>query len=178
MKEVKYNFSSGSSEYAVYRPTSPKELYDFLLQHVTGHEAAWDCGTGNGQVASILAEHFITVYATDISSKQLENAIKKDNIIYKEERAEHSSLPDNSVDLITVGQAFHWFDFDPFCIEVKRVARPGALLAIWTYSLLNIDKSVIDEAINDFYFNTVGPFWDNERKYVDEGYQNIAIPCD
>lgn len=176
MKEIKDNFSAGSANYATFRPESPKVLYDFLLQQVAHFDAAWDVGTGNAQVASVLADHFKTVYATDISTKQLENAVQKDNIIYREERAEHSSLPDTSIDLITVAQAFHWFDFDSFYTEAKRVAKPGALLSIWTYNLLSIDKGEIDDIINDFYFNTVGPYWDAERKYVDVGYKNIDIP--
>jgi SAM-dependent methyltransferase len=176
MKEIKDNFSAGSGNYATFRPESPKVLYDFLLQQAHSFDAAWDVGTGNGQVAVVLAEHFKSVYGTDISTKQLANAVQKENITYKEERAEHSSLADNSIDLITAGQAFHWFDFDAFYTEVRRVAKPGTLLAIWTYNLLSIDKGIIDDIINDFYFNTVGPYWDAERKYVDEGYQNVIIP--
>ncbi len=176
MKDIKDNFSSGSADYATFRPESPAELYDFLLAHVALKRSAWDVGTGNGQVAAVLSDHFNSVYATDISAKQLANAVRKPNITYKEERAEHSSLADKSIDLITVAQAFHWFDFDAFYTEVRRVARPGALLAIWTYNLLSIDKGRIDDIINDFYFNTIGAYWDPERKYVDEGYQNVDIP--
>lgn len=176
MKEIKDNFSAGSANYATFRPGSPKVLYDLLLQQVTHFDTAWDVGTGNGQVASVLADHFKTVYATDISSKQLESAVQKENIIYREERAEHSSLPNASIDLITIAQAFHWFDFDAFYKEAKRVCKPGGLLSIWTYNLLSIDKGIIDEIINDFYFNTVGAYWDAERKYVDVGYKNIDIP--
>ncbi|HYD21397.1 MAG TPA: class I SAM-dependent methyltransferase [Flavipsychrobacter sp.] len=176
MKEVKDNFSADPARYAAYRPGSPAELFDFLFARVQDFDAAWDCGTGNGQVASLLAEHFKQVYATDISAKQLLNARQKENIIYREERAEASSLADNSIDLITIAQAFHWFDFEAFYSEAKRVSKPGALLAIWTYNLIRVDGGVIDETINDFYFNTVGPYWDSERKYVDKGYKNIDIP--
>jgi ubiquinone/menaquinone biosynthesis C-methylase UbiE len=176
MKEIKDNFSTGSANYASFRPTSPKELYKFLFQQVQGFDTAWDVGTGNGQVAAVLADHYQTVHATDISTAQLAKAVQKDNIIYKEQRAEQSSLPDKSIDLITVAQAFHWFDFEAFYKEVRRVAKPGCLLAIWTYNLLTIDNGIIDEVIDDFYFNTVGPYWDKERKYVDVGYKNIDIP--
>ena len=178
MKELKDNFSIGSADYAGFRPESPAELYTFLLERISPKSTAWDVGTGNGQVATVLAGHFDSVYATDISAGQLANAVQKPNITYKEERAERSSLPDHCIDLITVAQAFHWFDFDAFYTEVSRVAKPGALLAVWTYNLLSIDKGVIDNVINDFYFNIVGPYWDAERKYVDEGYRNVSIPFD
>lgn len=176
MKEIKDNFSVGATNYASFRPESPAELYTFLFQQTQSFDTAWDVGTGNGQVAVVLANHFRQVHATDISAKQLANAIQKPNIIYGEERAESSSLPDNSTDLITVAQAFHWFDFEAFYAEVNRVAKPGAFLSIWTYNLLTIDKGLIDRIINDFYFNTVGPYWDPERKFVDTGYKNVDIP--
>src|SRR5437016_4267876 len=107
MKQIIDNFSTGAADYASFRPESPPELFDFIYKHVNGFDAAWDCGTGNGQVAAKLAEKFKTVYGTDISNEQLDHAIKKDNIIYRHERAEQTTLASNSVDLITVAQAIH-----------------------------------------------------------------------
>src|SRR5476651_160086 len=126
MKQVQDNFSAGAADYATFRPASPDEIYDFLYTHVSNFGTAWDCGTGNGQVAARLAERFDHVYGTDISEQQLGLAVKKDNITYRTERAESTSLADGSIDLITVAQAIHWFDFDGFYKEVRRVARPGA----------------------------------------------------
>ncbi len=176
MKEIKDIFSKQADTYATFRPESPDELYDFLLKDIGEFESAWDVGTGNGQVAGKLAEYFKTVYATDISQKQLDNAVQKPNIIYRLERAEQTSLPDNSVDLITVAQAIHWFDFEAFYKEVNRVAKPGALIAAWTYTLLQIDEGPTDELINNIYTNILGPYWDKERKIVDEQYQTIPFP--
>tara|TARA_R100000687_G_C6323682_1_gene106232 strand:+ start:348 stop:518 length:171 start_codon:yes stop_codon:yes gene_type:complete len=55
---MKDNFSSKSSSYAKYRPTYPQELYQFLKEKLHKTEKAWDCGTGNGQVAGALAKFF------------------------------------------------------------------------------------------------------------------------
>lgn len=74
---MKDNFSSSSALYAQFRPTYPDELYDFLLPLVASKTTAWDCGTGNGQVASVLAEYFDAVYETDISAQQLNMPSKK-----------------------------------------------------------------------------------------------------
>src|SRR5690606_24121059 len=122
-----------------------------------------------------LAERFKEVYATDISQKQLDNAIIKNNITYKNERAEQISVPANSFDLITIAQAIHWFDFDAFYKEVKRVAKPGAIIATWTYDLVRIEPA-IDQLVDDFYYNIAGPYWDAERKSVDEHYTTIPFP--
>jgi len=172
---MKDNFSRQSGIYAKYRPVYPQQLYDFILQNVKNKQTAWDCGTGNGQAAKELAKVFGKVYATDISQKQIENAIRQINISYSVQPAEQTNFPDNSFDLITVAQALHWFRFDDFYKEVKRVAKPDAVFAAWTYSLLRISKE-IDALIEDHHFNTLGNYWDAERKYVDEEYRNIPFP--
>jgi len=141
---------------------------------VKNFDSAWDAGTGNGQVARDLSKKFKRVFATDISGKQIENAISTENIFYSV-AAETTSFPEKSFDLICVAQAIHWFDREKFYQEVARVARPNSLLAIWGYGLLNIDTT-IDPLIKDFYKNIVGPYWDKERRLIDEEYQTIRFP--
>jgi ubiquinone/menaquinone biosynthesis C-methylase UbiE len=173
--EPKDLFSQYSKEYSAFRPTYQKPLYDFIFSHVKNFDTAWDCATGNGQAAKELAVRFKQVQATDISTKQIENAAKQDNIFYSVGQAEKTLFADNSFDLITVAQAIHWINFDLFYSEVVRVAKPSAVLAVWGYSLLSIDP-IIDEALNDFYVRGVGSYWDKERKFIDEKYQTIPLP--
>lgn len=172
---MKDNFSHQSDKYLLYRPSYPAELFSSLLGQVTNKEAAWDCGTGNGQIAVELAKHFDEVYATDISAQQIENAIRKQNIIYSVQPAESTYFADNTFDLITVAQAIHWFDFEKFYIEVKRVAKPRGIIAVIGYGLIKTFDEA-DAIIDDFYFNTIGSFWDAERKYIDENYLTIPFP--
>jgi len=173
---VKDNFSSHASVYAQFRPVYPQELYDFVFSLIPERRLAWDCGCGNGQVAGVLAGHFSQVVATDISQKQLEHAVKKPNINYQLAPAENASIPDDSVDLVTVAQAIHWFDFDKFYAKVYRVCKPGAHVAIWCYSMLKVNKEV-DAIILHLYAETLGDqYWDPERHYVDEQYQTIPFP--
>lgn len=167
-------FSNHASQYAAFRPTYPKELYDFIYQHVTTFESAWDAGTGNGQVARELSKTFRNVFATDISARQIENAVKAENIFYSI-AGEQTSFPSRQFDLICVAQAIHWFDREKFYNEVKRVAKPKALLAVWGYGLLKINDR-IDPFILDFYVNVIGKYWDADRKLIDEEYKTIAFP--
>ncbi|HEY8970258.1 MAG TPA: class I SAM-dependent methyltransferase, partial [Puia sp.] len=109
---MKDNSSSQSDKYAQFRPTYPDALYAYLLSVVPARDSAWDCGTGNGQVARVLAQSFRKVAATDISPQQIEHAFVHERIEYSVQPAEGTSFPDNSFDLITVAQAIHWFDFD------------------------------------------------------------------
>ena len=172
---MKDNFSTQADVYAKYRPQYPDALFEYIMSFVKEKNLAWDCGTGNGQTAKKLSKYFDKVYATDISSKQIEHAAKKSNINYVVEPAEKTSLKNNTVDLVTVSQALHWFNFEKFYAEVKRVAKPTAVIAVWTYSLLQTD-SVTDKLIHDYHFKTLEKYWDEERKYVDDGYKTIPVP--
>ncbi|MFI5245598.1 MAG: methyltransferase domain-containing protein, partial [Gemmatimonadales bacterium] len=86
-----------------------------------------------------------------------------------------SGLPDRSTNLVTVAQALHWFDLDPFLVEARRVLAPGGVLAAWCYSRCTVDPNV-DEVLDHFYAVTLAPFWAKERRLVDEGYRTIALP--
>jgi ubiquinone/menaquinone biosynthesis C-methylase UbiE len=172
---MKDRFSKQAAGYATFRPTYPKALYDFVLAQVGTKNTAWDCATGNGQVARDLAPHFREVFATDSSVEQIKKAAAANNIYYSVCPAEKTSFPDNTFDLITVGQAMHWLNFDQFYAEVRRVARKNAILAIWGYGLLKISPE-IDVVISDFYVNVIGSYWDVERKHVDQHYKSIPFP--
>ena len=170
-------FSGHSKLYATFRPTYPDDLYSFIFKHVKNFDSAWDCATGNGQVARVLANHFRQVHATDISQQQLDNAVQAKSISYSVQGAEKTTFSDNQFDLITVGQALHWFDLEKFYNEVNRVAKKDALLAVWGYAVCKVNKQV-DEHFYHFYNHVVGPYWDSARKLVEEEYKNIPFPFD
>ena len=168
-------FSGHADQYAQYRIDYPADLYDFLLARVPGRETAWDCATGNGQVARALADVFAQVEATDISETQLAQAVQKSNIHYQVGPAEQTTFPDRHFDLITVAQALHWLDVDAFHAEVQRVAKPGAVIAEWGYNLNQVNDAV-DALVLDFYRNRVGPYWDTRRRLIDAQYKTLPFP--
>jgi ubiquinone/menaquinone biosynthesis C-methylase UbiE len=172
---MKDNFSIHSDQYAKYRPVYPQKLYEFLLKLVPDNKLAWDCATGNGQIANELTKYFDAVYATDISSKQLENAPVNSKITYSVSPAEQTSFTENSFDLITVGQAIHWFNFELFYKEAVRTIKNKGILAVVGYGL-NSSYPEADAIISHFYHHIIGSFWDNERRYIDENYQTIPFP--
>ncbi|APG59650.1 class I SAM-dependent methyltransferase [Christiangramia salexigens] len=172
---MKDNFSHNSGNYALYRPGYPNETFEYIKSQLSGFENAWDCGTGNGQVARELSEFFRKVEATDISKNQLENAEKRPNIRYSLQPAEATNFPDSVFDLIISAQAVHWFDFDKFYAEVKRCLKPDGLLVLLGYSLFSSNTST-NNIIYDFYTNIIGPYWDPERKYLDNAYHSIPFP--
>jgi SAM-dependent methyltransferase len=171
----KDRFSAQSKSYAAFRPSYPSSLYDFITKHVKQRKTAWDCACGNGQVAKDLAERFDKVYATDHSEDQIKNAVQRSNVVYSVAPAENTSFADRQFDLVTVGQALHWLDRPAFFNEVRRVSKPGGVVACWGYSLLSINKDV-DPIVNHFYTEVIGPYWDKERKLVDEQYKSVEFP--
>jgi SAM-dependent methyltransferase len=170
-------FSGHANLYAAFRPTYPEELYTFIFLHVSSRECAWDCGTGNGQVARRLAQDFSRVCATDISAEQLDNATMHSRIEYSVSAAEKTTFPAGSFDLITVAQALHWFDTDLFYAEARRVAKKHAAIALWGYGHIVINDQ-IDPLLRHFYANVVGKYWDDARRHVETEYQDIPFPFD
>lgn len=169
-------FSTQSAAYVKNRPTYPEELFLFLDDLCNNHQLAWDCATGNGQCAISLSNYFKSVYATDMSVGQISNSFKRSNIIYKVELAEQSSLNGESVDMITVATAIHWFNIPAFYIEANRVLKQGGILAVWGYGACSINPE-IDEIINKFSFETLLSYWPKETKLNwQDKYRTLPFP--
>jgi len=135
----------------------------------------WDCATGSGQAALGLARHFRHVVATDASASQVGHAPRLPGVTYHVATAEASALAPRSVDLVTVAQAIHWFDFERFHGEVRRVTVPGGVLAAWSYGACHAGDDV-ESLLRDFEHREVGPYWHSNRRWVDEGYATIPFP--
>lgn len=169
------HFSTQAEGYARHRPGYPGALFDALLAVIPGRQRAWDCGCGNGQVARDLAAHFDEVLASDPSAAQLAARQPSSGVTYLQAAATPAPLATASCDLVTVGQALHWFPRDAFYAEARRVLRPGGVLAAWCYSLLRIAPR-IDALIDRFYRERLGPWWPAERALVDTGYRDLEFP--
>ncbi|MBX9625713.1 MAG: methyltransferase domain-containing protein [Gemmataceae bacterium] len=169
------HFSGHAPDYRLYRPAYPTGLFAWLAEAAPGRDLVWDCGTGSGQAAVGLAEHFGKVVATDASAEQVANAEPHPRVEYRVAPAERCPLADHAADLVTVAQALHWFDRDRFYAEVRRVAKPGGLLAVWTYDLHSVNPAVdvvLDRLQNEF----VIPYWPPERVLVGAGYKTLPFP--
>ncbi len=174
-RPFKDHFSGHAGAYNKYRPSYPPALFRTLAALAPDTLLAWDCGTGNGQAATALAEHFECVAATDASARQIEAAVPHPKVRYSAAPAEASGLSAASVSLICVAQALHWFDFDKFYAEARRVAKPRALLAASSYELCRITPAV-DEVVGRFYRDTLDGYWPPERRHVERAYRDIPFP--
>jgi ubiquinone/menaquinone biosynthesis C-methylase UbiE len=173
--KFKNHFSDNSKKYSKYRPGYPGALFEFLSSVTPGHDLAWDCATGTGQAALELVKYFNKVIASDASEQQIKNTIQHEKISYNVAPAHKTTIAAESVDLITVAQALHWFEFNRFYGEAKRVLKRNGIIAAWTYNLVSVSLE-IDSVIKHFYINIVGEFWPPERKFVENGYESIPFP--
>jgi SAM-dependent methyltransferase len=169
------HFSRLAGDYARYRPHHPAELFEYLAGIVPSQELAWDCGTGSGQAALLLARHFKKVNATDASREQLAHAVKHERVEYRAEPAEKVSLDSNSADLVTVAVAVHWFDLPGFYKEVRRVLKPQGVIAVWTYQFPIVTEEIV-EIVRVYYRDVLACCWPEQIKYVEQKYQNLPFP--
>lgn len=169
------HFSAHASAYASARPRYPAALFAWLAGHCAQHGLAWDVGCGNGQASIALAAHFAQVHASDPSAAQIAHAAPHPRVHYSVEAAEDCTLPDASVDCVTVAQALHWFDHARFYRQVQRVAKPGAIFAAIGYERSRVSPAV-DAVFMHLYADLLGPYWPPERRHVESAYRTLPFP--
>lgn len=136
--DTKNRFSKKVGTYVKYRPNYPKNLIEFMEKEsilMDGYIVA-DVGAGTGKFTELLLLSGYTVFAVEPNSPMLD-ACKE---IYGHHKtlscvngsSEHTKLVDNSVDLITTAQAFHWFQIEETKKEWERILKPGRFVGlIW-----------------------------------------------
>jgi len=175
MTTFRDHFSASSPQYARFRPGYPRALFEWIASEAPARGRAWDCATGTGQAALGLADDFAHVVATDASRAQLAAARRHPRVSYVRTTAEAPGLAAGCADVVVAAQAVHWFDMPAFFRAAASVARPGGLVAVWTYAALGISPP-IDARIDAFYTGVVGPYWPPERRLVEREYRDIELP--
>ena len=144
--------------YATYRPSHGETIFKHILQFYDSgkgdncnYELAVDVGCGNGQSSQPLCQYFKRVIGTDVSESQIK-AAQKDaaNLSFKVGPGENLEfLEDNSTDLITLSSAIHWLNWDKFYPEVKRVLKPGGVIAAYAYGNCTLDSEKANLVLQD-----------------------------
>lgn len=171
----KSHWQEGGCDYALYRPTYPSSLATSLAKISPNRSFALDVGCGTGQLTAFLSDHFDIVVGCDVSSDQLNNAAKRPNITYKIGSAEKIDVHDNCTDLIVAAQAAHWFDLPTFYNEARRIGREGAVIALITYGVFEVEGPA-NARVNRFYWDDIHSFWPKGREHVENGYRDFDFP--
>ncbi|KAG8904514.1 hypothetical protein FRC00_013937 [Tulasnella sp. 408] len=205
------NASFSAASYAAFRPTYPPQLLKVVLNYhfnrgVGGKDKVVDIGCGTGQVTQTLPPYFNRVIGADPSEGMIETAKKKhapsesqmEFIIAPAEDVDQH-VEKESVDLITSGQAAHWFDYQKLWPSLARMLKPGGAVAMWVstdrqppvqiivrlsgcvqgYSEFRIaHHPELSPLITQYSLgaDSLGPYWEPGRKIVDNHYRDIPFP--
>jgi len=159
-------FTSRADNYARYRPGYPLEVINLLRDEcgLTHRSAVADVGSGTGILTALFLDNGNQVYAVEPNAAMraaAEAALgERPGFVSIDGRAEATTLPDDSVDLVAAGQAFHWFDAAASRVEFGRILRPGGYVAlIWNARAYQDDPLMADyeRVLGDFGmgYNTV-----------------------
>lgn len=169
------HFETGSADYARYRPTYPPALAEALADLAPHRRLAVEVGCGAGQFTTLLADVFDAVVASDRSAAQVKAAPARENVVYRVGSAEAIEAEPGSAALIVAAQAAHWFDLPRFYDEVRRIASPGAVVALISYGLMDLDPALAGPT-DRFYGEDLAPYWAPERRLVEGGYRDLPFP--
>ncbi len=136
--DAKQRFSNRVADYVRYRPSYPPAVLDLLREdcdlrpgHVIG-----DIGSGTGFLSELFLKNGNRVYGVEPNAEMRqageEYLASYDGFSSIEGSAESTTLSDSSVDFITAGQAFHWFEPEKTHAEFWRILRPqGWVVVAW-----------------------------------------------
>ncbi len=132
-------------------------------------------GRGMGRRRWSWRGSFERVIGVDPSAAQIASATANARVEYRVGAAEATGVESGVADLVTVAQAFHWFDHAAFFREVRRISAADGRLAVWCYGMANVTPE-IDAAVYEYYEGMLGPYWEPERRLVETGYRTIEVP--
>lgn len=136
-------FTSRVENYAKYRPHYPRAILQTLTEEcgLTPESRIADIGAGPGNLAELFLENGNVVYAIEPNPAMREAAeqvlAEYPGVRIMAGHAEATPLPDQSVDFVAAGQAFHWFDRDRARMEFARILKPGG----WVVIVWNVRKT-------------------------------------
>ena len=170
-------FHRTAGEYALFRPTYPEALFQWIASQADRKQVAWDAATGNGQAAASLVKCFSRVEATDISEMQIDRAPVIPGVKFSRSASEKTAFPDNHFDAVISANGIHWFNLAEFYREVLRVSRPNAVIAVWCYWMPHSsgDKEV-DAILKRDFLPKIDAFWPAATNLARDRYQTLEFP--
>jgi SAM-dependent methyltransferase len=134
------SFGQAADLYDSIRPTYPPEALAWMCGDAPKHVVDVGAGTGLLTRGLIALGHDVTAVDPDTQMLAKLTAASPGVAAVREGTAEHLPLPDASADVITAGQSFHWFDRPKALPELRRILRPGGVLApIWNIRDESVD---------------------------------------
>lgn len=183
-------FDGKGALYAAARPDYPQTLAQMLQErlHLTAESTVADIGAGTGKWTARLLSLGCRICAVEPNGSMRREA---ESLFGGEPRlallggsAEHTGLPDASVDCVTAAQAFHWFDRERFRAECRRILTPEGRVAL-IYNERRTDTPVM-QALDALYRESCPGYRGFSRGFRREeaaaffpgGAEEISVPND
>ena len=181
MTDPTQRFSSRVSDYVKYRPSYPAAIIDLLTAEcgLTPDSIVADVGSGTGLLAELFLKAGTRVLGIEPNREMREAG---EQLLRGYERfssinatAENTTLPDHSVNFITAGQSFHWFDRSRVGMEFARVLRsPGWLVLIWNER--RVDSTPFLRAYERLLQTYSTDYTQVDHKSIDQDVIRAAFP--
>jgi len=159
--DSKERFGDRAENYAKFRPSYPVEALDYIVSRtgINKNSVIADIGSGTGKLTRLLLERGFSVTAAE-PNENMRRAAEAELSGFPGFRsiaacAEETGFEPRSLDLITIAQAFHWFDRDICKAEFKRVLKPGGYVCI-IYNRRETGPGFMEE-----YSETIKKLYDN-----------------
>lgn len=177
------NFTGKAEDYAKGRPGYPKAAIDTIIKLAPSNAVFADIGAGTGKFTVELAERGYSVFAVEPNAdmrRQLTITLAPyPNVKIMDGTAEATTLPDHSIDILTVAHALHWFNPDAFRVECRRVVKPGGLV-IAIYNLTPGGEMINDskKAIEAFFTKPITWEFPNPMDYTRDKWMSYIASQD
>ena len=170
-------FTNKVDTYVKYRPGyAPSMVDDLLAEGLLGPSLVIaDVGAGSGLLTTQIIEHAKIIYAVEPNENMLAAATQAlestGKFIPVNATAEETTLADASIDVVSVGQAFHWFDPERFRIECLRILKEdGRVFMVWNRKVPGAMETERREIVNHFVplTDSFGYSWDERIKGIED----------
>lgn len=174
-EDATLRFSNRVDNYVRFRPSYPQEAIRYLTDRgLLGGSIVADIGSGTGILSELLLEHVKRLYAIEPNDEMRAAAEshlnRHSNYVSIKATAEHTTLPNASVDAVLAAQAFHWFDRGPALEEFRRIlCEPRWMALIWNNRLKDTPLLEAYEELLQTYgtdYRTVNHQWAAEEELV------------
>lgn len=170
------NFTGKAQAYAIGRPSYPKAAINKILKYASDDTVFADIGAGTGKFTERLLESNCSIYAIEPNDDMLlqlkKQLDRKKQVTILKGTSEATQLPDQSVDIVTVAHALHWFDLEAFKKECQRIIRPnGYVIAIYNHIPGKENHDTYRNTINQFFSNPSIETFSNPIDYTRDKWQ-------
>jgi len=173
-------FTGKAENYEQARPSYPVAAVDYLVKLLRPDAVIADVGAGTGKFTRLMAPRGFPIYAIE-PNDDMRQILEQVLVPYPNARviaatAEHTGLPEHSVDLVICAQALHWFEPAAFRAECERIGADGAYVAaIYNHMEGGQGGAHRNDAVASFFTNPRIVNFDNPISYDREAWQKYML---